>query len=562
MAKHPPIAGIDDLQRRVDGLAARAAAGDEACLAAMPEAFHELAVAIEELRAAQEDLARQNEVLGAERERYRDLFDFAPDGYVVTSAEGVIEEMNVAAADMLRLESRQAVGKPFVGYIAQEDHAGFMARMAEAAGVEAIRQWEIMLKPRRGDPFPASVDVAPVRGDDGRVVSLRWLLRNITERRRAREESDRLVRRLERYTRLLKRSRDRMEEGVARRTAELADANEALAAERRRLFSLLNMLPGFVLLHGADHRAHFANHKFLEIFGDPSGQPCYALMGGRDEPCAECRTARILQTGQWEEWEYTSPGGRSYRVWGYPFRDTDGTDLVLELGIDVTERRELEREILHISEDEQHRIGRDLHDVLGQNLAGIAFLSKVLSRRLAAEKRPESEQAAEIAALAGQAVTQTRAISRNLCPVELTEEGLWKALQCLAEHTEGLFGIPVRCKGGEGLSVNQPAVASHLYHIAQEAVHNATRHARPSRITIGLEESEEALRLVVEDDGVGLPGAADRGGGMGLRIMHYRADMIGGVLRVEPGRDKGTRITCTVPADRFQEGWSDDAHAT
>jgi len=327
-------------------------------------------------------------------------------------------------------------------------------------------------------------------------------------------------------------------------------AQARLEDERRRLFSVLNVIPGFVLLHGGGDRVSFANHRFLDLFGDPAGRPCYAVMRGRDKPCEVCYVAEILATGQPREWELAGIRGRSYHVWGYPFSDSDGTKLVLELGIDVTERRELERQILEISDEEQRRIGRDIHDLLGQNLAGIAFLSKVLSQRLAAEASPQAAQAIEITALVNQTVAQARAFSRGLCPVEVSEEGLRIALKDVAANVTSVFNIPCTFQCTLPALVFDNTVAVHLYHIAREAVNNAAKHAGPSHVSIWLGEQDGNIVLSVRDDGTGLPEDLGSGKGMGLRIMRYRADMIGASLTLGRAPGGGTQVTCLLPGHK------------
>jgi len=392
----------------------------------------------------------------------------------------------------------------------------------------------------------------------------RALRAEITERERAEAERERLLKRQERYANLLRKAGDRLEKRVARRTAELAEANAALQAEiaerrlaqdrleseRRRLFSVLNMLPGFVLLRAEDNTIRFANHRFLDLFGAPAGRPCYAVMRGRNTPCEVCYAADVLKTGQPQEWIWTSVRDRDYHLWAYPFAESDGTRLVLELGIDVTERRELEREILEISGEEQRRIGRDLHDVLGQNLAGVAFLSKVLAQRLAAAGSPEADQATEIANLVSETVAHARAISRGLCPVELSEGGLKKALEEMAAGVEEVFDIPCAFECEMPEMPFDRTVTTHLYRITQEAVGNATRHAKPEHVWITLMERDGGVVLTVRDDGSGLPDDADTRGGMGLRIMKYRADIIGASLDVRRRLGGGTVVVCALPGER------------
>jgi PAS domain S-box-containing protein len=130
-------------------------------------------------------------------------------------------------------------------------------------------------------------------------------------------------------------------------------AEAALAAEPQRLFAIFDELPVFVYLHGPDHIVRFANRVFRKHFGEPNGSPCYEILRGRSQPCEDCSTKRVLATQSPQESHWTSPSGRVYQTYGYPFVDADGSLLVLKVGIDITERR-LAEEALY-QEKERYR---------------------------------------------------------------------------------------------------------------------------------------------------------------------------------------------------------------
>jgi len=324
-------------------------------------------------------------------------------------------------------------------------------------------------------------------------------------------------------------------------------AQQQLEAERQRLFTVLNLLPGFVFLVRPDHSLAFVNQTFRETFGEPGSRRCYEVLCDRNTPCDPCRMNDILARKALQQWQWTDPRGRTFQTWGYPFYEADGTAMVLHVGLDVTERKELEREVLRISGEERRRIGQDLHDVLGQNLTGVAFLSKALSQRLKKTGAREAEPAAQIADLVARSMSQARAISHGLCPVELGEEGLMHALRDLASRIENLFGISCRFECDDPIPVSDGTVATNLYHIAQEAVNNATKHAQAKHLRIRLAKSDGSILLCVEDDGVGLPEQLAPGTGMGLRIMQYRADLLGALLRLDRPEGGGTRVVCSLP---------------
>jgi PAS domain S-box-containing protein len=219
---------------------------------------------------------------------------------------------------------------------------------------------------------------------------------------------------------------------------------------------------------------------------------------------------------------------------------------------DVTERRELERQVIQIGTAEQERIAHDLHDGLGQTLTGLALKAQMAFYDLTDVGKPEAAaRALAIVDLANQASAQSRALARGLDPVML-EEGLPAALQDLAQATSELFAVPCTFETDRFDTRIDKFDSNHLYRIAQEAVNNAARHARPSTISVALTSRGGQLSLTVSDDGRGFDGSAGRTEGMGLRNMRYRARMIGAVVSILANAKGGTTVICTLqrtPAD-------------
>jgi len=214
---------------------------------------------------------------------------------------------------------------------------------------------------------------------------------------------------------------------------------------------------------------------------------------------------------------------------------------------DISERKRLEKTILKISEREQRRIGQDLHDGLGQHLTGIAFMSKVLEEKLSEASVPESGDAAKIVRLVNDAIRKTKELSRGLLPVVSEANGLMSALKQRAGELEDLFQISCRFACDEPVLIDDVNVATHLYHIAQEAVNNAIRHGKSRNIVIGLRSQNGVGVLTIQDDGGGFPKKQVSHPGVGLSIMNYRANMVGGSLKVSPSEDRGITVTCLFP---------------
>jgi PAS domain S-box-containing protein len=214
---------------------------------------------------------------------------------------------------------------------------------------------------------------------------------------------------------------------------------------------------------------------------------------------------------------------------------------------DISERKRLEKTILNISEREQRRIGQDLHDGLGQHLTGIAFMSKVLEDRLSEVAAPESADAAKIVQLVNDAIRKTKDLARGLLPVVSEAHGLMAALQQRAGQLEDIFHITCRFECREPVLINDVNVATHLYHIAQEAVNNAIRHGKSRSIVIRLEANHGIGALTICDDGEGFPKKHSSQPGVGLSIMNYRAEMVGGSVKIHPNEGRGITVTCLFP---------------
>lgn len=215
---------------------------------------------------------------------------------------------------------------------------------------------------------------------------------------------------------------------------------------------------------------------------------------------------------------------------------------------DVSERKQLERAILQAVNREQYRIGNDLHDGLGQELTGIALMLRGLAGRVTVEYPPIQPEIEGITRLVSNAIESTRALARGLSPVNLERGGLQDALEGLAMHASELYGVPTVFT--HRVPANRPLnaeLANHLYRIAQEAVRNAVRHGNARSIRLHLSAARAKVRLAITDDGVGMPPGAMDATGMGLKIMCYRARILGGEVSFEPSDPTGTRVVCECP---------------
>jgi signal transduction histidine kinase len=206
---------------------------------------------------------------------------------------------------------------------------------------------------------------------------------------------------------------------------------------------------------------------------------------------------------------------------------------------------ELEQAIITISEQEQQRIGRDLHDGICQYLAAIGCAAGALRHNLEKHSAVQAKDAGEIEDLIMKGVEQTRNLARGLFPVENDESGLQSALQTLAATSSRLLNLKCSFETDGPAPVFDNDRATHLYRIAQESISNAKRHGKAEAAIIRLTQKDARISLSVSDNGVGIGSHGSEGTGMGLGIMRYRARLIGGDFAIAPQPEGGTLVTCS-----------------
>jgi signal transduction histidine kinase len=218
------------------------------------------------------------------------------------------------------------------------------------------------------------------------------------------------------------------------------------------------------------------------------------------------------------------------------------------------DRAELTRQVLDISEREQRRLGQDLHDGVGQSIIGIGYLISAVQQNLVRKNVHEAAELDQIKQMVGTTVQQAHDLARGLFPEELRRGGITDALQELARRTQDMFGMVCDFRVETPVRLADANLASQVYRIAQEAVNNAVKHSKAPMIHIRLAQRSGRIILTVRDTGVGFTPQAGSSGGMGQRIMKYRADLIGATLKVESACGKGTTVTCALPRKPGNKG--------
>jgi len=213
----------------------------------------------------------------------------------------------------------------------------------------------------------------------------------------------------------------------------------------------------------------------------------------------------------------------------------------------MLDHRRLQLEIVEVPQREQQRLGRELHDGLGQQLTGLGLMARSLVKRLAGAATREREMAEQLATGLEQALAQVRSLSRGLIPVETDARGLVSALEDLAARVSEQSGIHIELQHEKPILISDNETATHVYRIVQEAINNAVKHAQADNITLILEADEHEAVIEVRDNGQGLPEDIHQRTGLGLRTMFHRCQLFGGSLDIYTHDEGGTRVRCCFP---------------
>jgi len=437
---------------------------------------------------------------------------------------------------------------------------GWQRRLDPAEAAEILRRWRFSI-----ETGVVWEDTFQVRGRDSQN---RWFLCRAVPIRDERGDitcwlgtSTDISERKE-YELAIHQLNKTLESRVAERTSELQNQTDQLSQSKQELFakssmlqSILDAAPDAIVTINRTGDIKAANRASERLFGyaekELCGQNVSILMPPpfRDEHDQYIR--RFLQT---REPHIIGIGreGLAQRKDGSAFPVDLTVSEVEHLGLftgivrDITERKELQREVLEIAAAEDRRIGHELHDNTQQQLTGLGLLAQSLAENLACKSAPEAQIAARVARGIKEAAAHVHLLSRGLVPVDVDGEGLRAALTDLSKRVSDQYAVACcfHCEGRVDLLNN--FAATHLFRIAQEAINNAVKHGHAKKIEISLTGTNETVILAVLDNGVGISANGDRPSGAGLRIMRHRADLIGAILRIHPAQTGGTVVQCQV----------------
>jgi PAS domain S-box-containing protein len=496
----------------------------------------------DQLSAQNEELRRAQSELEASRNRYAQLYDRAPVGYLALDGRGCIMEINLTGARKLGVAREQLVGSQlsfFADGIA--NLSLLLEHLRKCRSLQERVVTRLDLKVPGGVVLPVQLASAPERAEKGSLYFT--TLRDLTEQAAAetalhhqeealRRLNEELELRVQERTEALRKS-ENLKRGVFESiVAELVvldaqggilELNKAgIAPEESALFDIPPNSKNYLEI------CHRAAEEGVDGASQAAAGIAAVLGGNLQKFHTEYRRTVAEEDDRWFSLTVT------------PLAEAGGAVLLHE---EISGRKNLERLILEISEKERRRIGQDLHDGLCQHLTGTALMAAALARSLS--DGPEGGRASEIARFIRTAVEETRHVARGLHPVEIDAYGLSSALQELVDEVSRRMPCEFEC--GEDVDVGDSQVAVNFYRIAQEAVANAIKHAAATRVSVSLQRSGNYLVLTVEDDGVGFQPHDESHKGMGFAIMRYRASTLGAKLDSMALPGGGVRVRCSLP---------------
>ena len=311
------------------------------------------------------------ETLRLSLDRYRSYIDVTGQLGWTTNAEGKVEE-DIPSWRAYTGQSYDDIKGWGWSQALHPDDLERTSRVWKEA-VATNKPYEVEYRLRRHDGIYRQFMARgiPLLNSEGNVREWVGTCIDITERKQAEEA--------------LKKAHNELEQRVEERTRELRIASDQVRTERQRMYSVLETLPVYVILLDKDHRIPFANRFFRQRFGEPGGRRCYEYLFNRTEACTTCETYTVQKTNAPHHWYWTGPDERSYDIYDYPFVDSDGSRLILEMGIDITDQKKAQqalRETITVLRQAEQRtlLINDLLTLFTREPERTAFLDAAIDR--------------------------------------------------------------------------------------------------------------------------------------------------------------------------------------
>jgi PAS domain S-box-containing protein len=451
--------------------------------------------------------------LAESEERFRDAFEFAAIGMALVAPDGRWLRVNPSLCRIVGYSPEELLATTFQAITHPEDldkDIQFVERMLE--GAMPHYQMEKRYLHKIGQAVWILLSVSLVRDGDGRPLFFVSQIQDISARK---------------------------------------EAEARLIESELRYRIIADLVPGFVyegLLNGGRMHMTWVSAGFERVYGC-SLETFHRL--GRErfyDPVALATVmAGIADVARGVEVHIEVPIRRFNGEERWVRIVGRAVDKRRVLGIieDITESKRLERALMDANHQEQQRLSNELHDGLGQDLTGLAYLASALAKEAERTRSPLAEKISVLSGLALHAVEACSNIARGISPLTESRGSLVAALRQTVERANagGRARVEFRVGDRAPLTLSQESL-NQLYRIAQEALNNALKHSKAEHIVLTLEIDSALIRIEVADDGSGFPQTAARLGGLGLDSMRYRAAAIGARLSIQNRDPHGVVVNC------------------
>jgi PAS domain S-box-containing protein len=497
---------------------------------------------------------KAEEALRESEERYRHLVQYAPTAiYEIDFVGPRFTSVNDAMCVMSGYTREELLNKNPLDGLDRESQILFKQRLGKAlAGEKIDENVEYKAITKNGGQFWVTLNMKFIT-KNGKIYGAQVVAHDVTERKKAEEA--------------LRQINEELEVRIHERTKEVL-------SERQRLYSILETLPAYVILLDKDYHVPFANKVFRESFGESLGRRCYDYLFKLDSPCENCETYKVLKTNKPHHWEWTGPNGYDYDIYDFPFVEADGSTLILEMGIDITERKKAEasaQESAKKLKDAERlaaigatagMVGHDIRNPL-QAITSDVYLAKaeLASIPEGEEKKNALESLDEIennVIYINKIVADLQDYARTLKPVA-KETNLTKLVEELLKKN----GVPKNVKVQVKLQKDAGTVMADsdiLKRVLGNLVTNAVQ-AMPEGGKLVIQAFKDGADSVitVEDSGVGIPEEArsklftplfttkSKGQGFGLAVVKRMTEALGGTVAFESAVGKGTKFIIRLP---------------
>ncbi len=354
---------------------------------------------------------------------------------------------------------------------------------------------------------------------------------------------------------LLRNEKIVLEDLVLERTRSLAESEARLKKERDFLKSLDDASPAYFVAIAPDGTIINMNRSLLGVLEysleEVKGKNYFDMIVTKSDVPATKRAYQKVADGTSEiiENSIIAKNGALILVEWHSrtiFREDGTPDFIFSVGIDTTERRRLERTIFTNNEADRHKISRDLHEKIGTYLSQIAFKSEIQRLKMRERFPEESREIEEMVQMIYTAIDRTRELAKDLCPVDMASGGIRTTLEDFRIEVEEQNKANLIIRWGNDIEIGNDLAASNVFYIIREAVDNALMHGRARNIIVSVAREGDTIVLRIDDDGKGISEKLEKIEGMGIRIMRYRAWLIGASLEIKDNPGGGVSVICTI----------------